>query len=123
LLISENGICTERDEERLEFIEGHVAYLGRAMKEGAPVIGYLYWSLLDNYEWAEGFSPHFGMVEVDYVNQRRHARPSALRFAQICQSGKIELAPEPVRLKAPRKKTSPLQKLIPAFALKRPHSV
>ena len=55
ILIAENGICTAQDSQRSEFIMDHLRQLARAMKWGAPVMGYLYWSLLDNYEWADGF--------------------------------------------------------------------
>ena len=89
ILISENGICTDYDKERWEFIQGHLRELARAIEWGAPVIGYLYWSLLDNFEWAEGFSPRFGLVEVDYATQARKVRPSAKAFAQVCQSGTL----------------------------------
>ncbi|MBI4115183.1 MAG: glycoside hydrolase family 1 protein [Candidatus Omnitrophica bacterium] len=87
LLVTENGVCTDHDEERFEFIESHLGELAKAIQEGAPVFGYLYWSLLDNYEWAEGFSPRFGLIEVDYETQERKIRPSAKRFAQICERG------------------------------------
>ncbi|MCR4336304.1 MAG: family 1 glycosylhydrolase, partial [Candidatus Omnitrophica bacterium] len=60
-----------------------------AMEEGAPVIGYLYWSLLDNYEWAEGFVPRFGLIEVNYATQERKIRASARKFEEIIRSGKI----------------------------------
>ena len=88
-LISENGICTNDDAERSEFIVDHLKAVALAMKEGAPVIGYLYWSLLDNYEWAEGFAPRFGLIEVDYTTQDRKIRGSARRFEEIIRSGKV----------------------------------
>jgi len=47
------------------------------------VIGYLYWSLLDNFEWADGFAPRFGLIGVDYATQRREVRPSARRLADL----------------------------------------
>lgn len=89
LLVSENGICIDLDEERSAFIHSHLAQLAKAIKEGVKVIGYLYWSLLDNYEWAEGFSPRFGLIEVDYETQTRKVRKSAMKFAEICEQGKI----------------------------------
>lgn len=89
LLITENGICTEKDEERFEFIKAHLLELAKAVKEGAKVRGYLYWSLLDNYEWAEGFAPRFGLVEVDYATQSRRIRDSAKRFSEIFGSGRV----------------------------------
>lgn len=103
LLITENGVCTDNDEERFEFIESHLGELAKAIKEGAPVFGYLYWSLFDNYEWAEGFSPRFGLIEVDYETQERKIRPSAKRFAQICERGALETEPgEPIAQKVTR---------------------
>jgi len=53
------------------------------------VIGYLYWSLLDNFEWTHGFPPRFGLIEVDYKTQARHVRPSARRFGEICRTNRL----------------------------------
>jgi len=89
ILISENGICTNDDTERSEFIGEHLKAVALAMKEGAPVIGYLYWSLLDNYEWAAGFAPRFGLIEVDYATQGRKIRESARKYEEIIRSGKL----------------------------------
>jgi len=89
LLISENGLATTDDAERSEFIVEHLKAVALAMDEGAPVIGYLYWSLLDNYEWAEGFVPRFGLIEVDYATQERKVRDSAIRFKEIILSRKV----------------------------------
>ena len=47
--------------------------------------GYLYWSLLDNFEWAEGFTKRFGLVEVDYETFARKVRPSAYVYKQVCE--------------------------------------
>ena len=65
--------------------------VAKAIEKGAPVIGYLYWSLLDNFEWAEGFAPRFGIVEVDYGTQERKVRISALEYAEICRLGVLEV--------------------------------
>ncbi len=53
------------------------------------MIGYFYWSLLDNYEWAEGFAARFGLIEVDYATQKRKIRESAKKFGEIIKSGKL----------------------------------
>jgi beta-glucosidase len=89
ILVTENGICTHEDAERSEFIVEHLKAVARAMKEEVPVIGYLYWSLVDNYEWAEGFAPRFGLIEVDYATQDRKIRESARKYAEIIRSKKL----------------------------------
>ena len=89
LLVSENGLATNDDAERTAFIIGHLKAVAQAMGEGAPVSGYLYWSLLDNYEWAEGFVPRFGLIGVNYKTQERTVRESARRFSEIIRSGKV----------------------------------
>ena len=91
IFVTENGICTQDDRQRERFILRHVQWVARAMQEGVPVMGYLYWSLLDNFEWAKGFAPRFGMIEVDYRTQERRARDSARRFAQLIQANRADL--------------------------------
>ncbi|MBI4115210.1 MAG: glycoside hydrolase family 1 protein [Candidatus Omnitrophica bacterium] len=85
ILITENGVCSEDDSLRQRYIEAHLAELEKAKKEGIPILGYLYWSLVDNFEWAEGFKPRFGIVEVDYTNQSRRVRPSAQVLRKSCE--------------------------------------
>jgi len=79
------------DAQRTRYIVRHVAQVGRAIQEGMPVIGYLYWSLIDNFEWAHGFGPRFGLIGVDYATQARRIRGSARRFADICRSNRLIL--------------------------------
>ena len=83
ILITENGTCEENDEYRWQFIEGHIQQVKKALAQGIPVIGYLYWSLLDNFEWHHGFGPKFGIIEVDYKTFKRTPRPSALRLSKL----------------------------------------
>ena len=64
------------DQRRIDFIQGHLAELSRAMADGADVRGYFYWSLLDNFEWALGYEPRFGLVHVDYATQVRTPKAS-----------------------------------------------
>ncbi|MFH1752547.1 MAG: glycoside hydrolase family 1 protein [Candidatus Omnitrophota bacterium] len=89
ILITENGICTNDDRERSDFILKHLKEVSRAIKDGAPVFGYLHWSLLDNFEWAHGFGPRFGLVEIDYATQERRVRPSARIYARIIKEGHV----------------------------------
>jgi beta-glucosidase len=88
--VTENGLADADDSRRERFIRSHLRELRRAMDDGADVRGYLYWSLLDNFEWAFGYSPRFGLVEVDYETQRRSIRPSAKVFARIIRDRGFE---------------------------------
>jgi len=91
ILITENGICTKNDGVREQFIAEHTKEMHRAIQHGVDVKGYFYWSLLDNFEWAEGFRPRFGLIEVDYADEAaRRVRKSALGYADICKSNTIE---------------------------------
>jgi beta-glucosidase/6-phospho-beta-glucosidase/beta-galactosidase len=82
-MVTENGICTRDDNERIDFIKGHIHEVARALENNIPVLGYLYWSLIDNFEWAHGFGPKFGLIEVDYRSKRRSVRPSARIYADL----------------------------------------
>jgi beta-glucosidase len=89
ILITENGTAVDDDEDRWTFLLLHLWQVARAIDDGAPVVGYLYWSLLDNYEWADGFRPRFGLLGVDYATQRRTVRDSALRLKALIDRGEI----------------------------------
>ncbi len=86
IMITENGICTDNDFQRIKFLKEHVSEVMRLREKGIPIMGYLYWSLLDNYEWAEGFEPRFGLVEVDYRTGERTIRKSALFYREIIET-------------------------------------
>jgi len=90
LFILENGICTEDDNQRWSFICEHLKEIHRAMQQGAKVMGYIYWSLLDNFEWDKGFGHRFGLVEVDYRNYKRAVRESARKFSLVSKTGALE---------------------------------
>lgn len=86
ILITENGICTTDDGQRARYIEAHLRELGRARSRKIPIFGYFYWSLVDNFEWADGFRPRFGIVEVDYSTQTRRVRESAQTLSKGCEA-------------------------------------
>lgn len=90
VIILENGICTGDDNLRWDFIKEHLKNLRRAMDEGVSVSGYIYWSLIDNYEWDKGFGPRFGLIEVDYGTYERRIRESARKFAAVCKTGRLD---------------------------------
>jgi beta-glucosidase len=87
IIIAENGICTPDDNLRWEYIYEHLKYIHLALEKGAPIAGYLYWSLLDNFEWDKGFSPRFGLIDIDYKTYKRTIRESAKKFAEVCKTG------------------------------------
>jgi len=91
IYITECGLADARDVNRGEFIKEHLFWLAKAMKEGADVRGFFYWSLLDNFEFVEvrGFWPRFGLVEIDYKNLERKIRPSAWEYAKICKENRL----------------------------------
>jgi beta-glucosidase len=63
--------------------------VARAISEGVNVVGYLHWSLLDNYEWADGYEARFGLLAVDYKTQGRTPRESARRMAEIVATNEL----------------------------------
>ncbi len=89
LFVSEGGIADHDDSDRAEYIKGQVMGTWRAIQAGADVRGHLYWSLLDNYEWALGFEKRFGLVAIDYETLTRTIRPSAYVYKEICEQNRI----------------------------------
>jgi beta-glucosidase len=90
--VTENGSAWEdsvgqdgqvHDPERSRYLEEHLAACGRAVRLGVPLAGYFAWSLLDNFEWADGYGPRFGLIYVDYATQRRVVKDSGARYASI----------------------------------------
>ena len=88
IMITENGIADSHDKQRAKFIRDHIIAMKKAMEEGIDIRGYLHWSLLDNFEWDSGFSPRFGLVEVDYKTLERHIRPSAWVYKKLIESNR-----------------------------------
>jgi beta-glucosidase len=86
IFIMENGVADDADSSRSEFIKEHLRYVHRAIEEGADVRGYFYWSLLDNFEWAWGWSPKFGLYKVDRNTLERTPRPSAAYYRNVCKN-------------------------------------
>ncbi|MFA7169442.1 MAG: family 1 glycosylhydrolase [Candidatus Paceibacterota bacterium] len=89
--ITENGLADKDDQFRKDFIEQHLKWIHKAISEGVDVKCYLYWSLLDNFEWADGYEPRFGLVEMDYGNESYKIRSSALEYAKICKNNKLTI--------------------------------
>jgi beta-glucosidase len=89
LFVSEGGVADAADSMRADYIKEQVLGTWRAIQKGADVRGHMYWSLLDNYEWALGFGMRFGLIAVDYATQVRTPRPSASVYKQICDSNAV----------------------------------
>jgi beta-glucosidase len=83
LMITENGLADAKDEHRKWWIMHTLLAMQRAMDNGVELLGYLHWSLLDNFEWDKGKWPRFGLVAVDYKTQKRIVRPSAVWYGTV----------------------------------------
>lgn len=86
VMITENGICTSQDPVRWDYIRGHLKSIHRAIQKGVRVTGYLYWALMDNFEWDKGFAPRFGLIDIDYKTFKRTVRKSAKQYGQVCKT-------------------------------------
>ncbi len=89
IYITENGICDRNDEVRPRYLVAHLLALHRAIQEGAPVKGYFHWTLVDNFEWSEGYSLQFGLIANDLATQTRTLKPSAMLYAQIARENAL----------------------------------
>jgi beta-glucosidase len=102
LYVTENGCASEEtrpvsgpfrgrilDLERREFLRSYLLEGRRAVAEGLGLKGWFVWSLLDNFEWAEGYAKRFGLVHVDYRTQERTLKESGRWYRDVARSGKI----------------------------------
>jgi beta-glucosidase len=89
IYVTENGIADAKDTKRTRFLEKSVNAVLKAKSMGVPVYGYLYWSLLDNFEWDKGFWPRFGLIEIDYKTKERRVRASALFYKKLIREAKV----------------------------------
>lgn len=77
----ENGVV--RDTRRVDYLDAHIENVGAAIEQGAPVKSYYAWSLMDNFEWAEGYAKRFGIIHVDFETQKRTLKNSAKAYSAI----------------------------------------
>jgi beta-glucosidase len=75
-MVTENGVAVSDDTRRVEFIRKALAGVERCLKDGIPVKGYCYWSLMDNFEWQKGYSMTFGLIAVDRITLQRTPKDS-----------------------------------------------
>lgn len=98
IMFTENGMANVdfvmsdgkvHDPQRIEYLKSYLSGMEQAVKEGIPVIGYQYWSILDNFEWAEGYDKRFGLIHVDYQTQKRTRKDSSYWYAELIADNSI----------------------------------
>lgn len=89
IMVTEHGIGTDDDTLRAELIPAALKELQLAMAEGVPVIGYMHWSLIDNFEWLSGYAPKFGLCSVDRTTFKRSPKPSARILGAIARRNAV----------------------------------
>jgi beta-glucosidase len=87
--VTESGIGTDDDAQRIEYVTAALEGVGRCIEDDLDVRGYFYWSLLDNFEWALGYVPRFGLIEVDRHTQQRSPKPSAAWLGEIARTNTL----------------------------------
>jgi len=89
ILVTENGIGTEDDTRRLEFVRRALEGVHRCLQDGIGVRGYCYWSVFDNFEWGMGYRPKFGLIAVDRETQTRTVKPSAEWLGKVARANAL----------------------------------
>jgi beta-glucosidase len=94
LLVTEHGVADATDRLRPRTLVETLVHLANVMSGGLPVLGYLHWSLIDNFEWADGYRGRFGLYAVDFADpgRSRTRRPSADVFARIARANGVDTA-------------------------------
>jgi beta-glucosidase len=99
-VFTENGLCNTdfvhldgavHDPQRIDYLARYLGGLKRAVAEGVPVVGYFYWSLLDNMEWAEGYKDRFGLIHVNYQTLKRTPKDSYHWYREVIRTNGAEL--------------------------------
>ena len=89
IFVTESGIATDDDSRRIAYIDAALAEVRRCLDDGIEVKSFLYWSLLDNFEWTRGYGERFGLVHVDFETFKRTPKPSARHLGAIARSGSL----------------------------------
>jgi beta-glucosidase len=89
VVITENGISDADDDQRPAYLVRHLEQVHRALRDGVDVRGYTHWTLMDNFEWAEGTTQRFGLAEVDFNTFERRPRPSAWLYGEIARANAL----------------------------------
>jgi beta-glucosidase len=89
IYITENGVATDDDALRIDYIRAALSGTLNCLKSGIDIRGYIHWSLFDNFEWIFGYRPQFGLVAVDRKTQARTVKPSAHYLGEIARQNRI----------------------------------
>jgi beta-glucosidase len=89
MIVTENGIATADDDERIAYTTEALESVLAAVAEGVPVTGYYHWSLLDNFEWVHGYVPTFGLVSVDRTTFVRTPKPSLDWLGRVAKANAL----------------------------------
>lgn len=89
IYVTENGIGTDDDEQRIAYVRDSLTAIGTTIDDGFDVRGFFYWSLLDNFEWAFGYKMRFGLVAVDRATQERTIKPSARWLSEVVKNNSL----------------------------------
>ena len=90
IYVTENGIGTTNDEQRIEYVRRALEGVTRCLEDGIDLRGYFYWSMLDNFEWVYGYGPQFGLISVDRETQERTPKPSADYLGRIMKANAFD---------------------------------
>jgi beta-glucosidase len=93
VLLTESGIATDDDAERITYLAEVLQGVRRALDDGVDIRGYFVWSLLDNFEWSHGFGPKFGLHRVDRDTFARQPKPSAGWFGSVARANRLVAPP------------------------------
>jgi beta-glucosidase len=91
MLVSEHGINSIDDDQRMAHLEQSLFGLRSCLADGLPILAYVHWSLIDNFEWRSGFGPRFGLYEVDRMTFERKAKPSAARYRDLIKAARAQI--------------------------------
>jgi beta-glucosidase len=89
IMVTEHGIVSGNDRLRVDFLPAAIQGLKRCMDEGVPVIGYMHWSLMDNFEWVAGFKSQYGLASIDRTSFKRTLKPSARIYSEIARRNSV----------------------------------
>ena len=89
IMVTENGLATTDDRRRIAYVERALHGVKNCLEDGIPVMGYTYWSALDNFEWMLGYTPTFGLIAVDRQTQARTVKDSAVWLGSVARSNTL----------------------------------